>query len=136
MHYVIDSREKKPFDIPNSISKKLETGDYSVEGYEDEIALERKSLPDLFSCLGKDRKRFECQLDRLSEIRYGGVVITSSYSNIQWGYLYSDLSGDQAQSKLIGLSLEYNIPVWLVSNRDEGTKLSLKFLSHAYSKLA
>ncbi len=136
MKYVIDTREQKPLELPNSISKKLTTGDYSVEGYESYIALERKSLPDLFSCLtGDDYDRFKNQLQRVSDTLYGALLITSSYTNIEWGYLYSDLPGDEAQNRLVSLSMDYNMPIWLVSNVEEGSKLTLKFLTQAYKKV-
>lgn len=136
MKYVIDTREKKPFDIPNSVNKKLDTGDYSVEGYENYIALERKGLPDLFHCLaGQDYKRFKDQLKRVSAMRYGALLVTSNYANISWGYLHSDLPGDEAQNRLIGLSMDYDIPMWLVGNVEEGTKLTLKFLTQAYKRV-
>jgi len=49
---LIDSREQAPFPFTGLRTERvaLTTGDYSVKGAEDFIALERKSLPDLVSC--------------------------------------------------------------------------------------
>jgi ERCC4-type nuclease len=53
---VIDSREQMPYlfiDYPCSTKRRgLSTGDYSLEGYEEEICIERKSKSDLYSSLG------------------------------------------------------------------------------------
>lgn len=49
------------------VEKALSAGDYSIEGFEDKVAIERKSLEDLFNCCGGDRVRFEQQVKRLHE---------------------------------------------------------------------
>lgn len=50
---IIDTREKDPLPITNTISKKLDYGDYSLEGKEDELAVERKSAADFYSSISK-----------------------------------------------------------------------------------
>ena len=58
---VVDSRESAPYrfeNLPNegrklvvrSVTRGLKTGDYSIAGFEHRVAVERKSLPDLFNC--------------------------------------------------------------------------------------
>ncbi len=51
---VIDTREQTPLTLSPLLSMRatLTTGDYSVRGLENVIAIERKSLSDLVSCLG------------------------------------------------------------------------------------
>ena len=46
---IIDTREQAPLDLSPLRTEKgtLTTGDYSIKGLESEIAIERKSLPDL-----------------------------------------------------------------------------------------
>lgn len=44
---VIDSREKEPYTFACEVLKaKLDAGDYSVHGFEHQVAVERKSLAD------------------------------------------------------------------------------------------
>ncbi|MDD2967544.1 MAG: ERCC4 domain-containing protein [Desulfovibrionaceae bacterium] len=70
MRVIIDSREQSPFAFHNEkygVEKAVGTlsiGDYSLAGLEDHIAVERKSLPDLVLCLGRERDRFERELQR------------------------------------------------------------------------
>jgi ERCC4-type nuclease len=45
-----------------------------VQGFADQIAVERKSLADLFGTLGQGRERFERELVRLSAHQYAAVV--------------------------------------------------------------
>ena len=89
---LVDSREKAPYrfsEIPAAgrdrgrtywvpISEAyLKTGDYSIEGMENGIAIERKSLADLFGTLGQHRDRFCAEVERLAELDFAAIVIES-----------------------------------------------------------
>lgn len=70
-----DSRDSgRPLYIPTAIST-LQTGDYSVLGFTDEITIERKSLSDLYGTIGGGRDRFERELERMSSFRIAHVVV-------------------------------------------------------------
>lgn len=60
----------------------LPTGDYSIQGHEREVAIERKSLADLYSTLGQHRERFETEHERLSHFDFGAVVIEATWDQI------------------------------------------------------
>jgi hypothetical protein len=87
---LIDPRENAPFaftDLPLSVSVKtlyLMSGDYSIEGCQDKIACERKSCNDLYSTLGaaSRRARFETELDRLSALVVGVVVVEATWDDV------------------------------------------------------
>ena len=74
----IDTREQKPYRFPRSEVMTLATGDYSVVGLEDRIAIERKTKEDAYSSLGQGRARFERELQRLSRFDYAAIVIETS----------------------------------------------------------
>ena len=64
MRILIDTREQAPFTFQgyevDPEPATLPCGDYSLPGFEDRAAVERKKLNDLVGCLvGKDRDRFE-----------------------------------------------------------------------------
>jgi len=49
---IVDDREKQPWDVGVVQVKRLKVGDYSIEGYEDVIAIEKKSgIGELFNDL-------------------------------------------------------------------------------------
>lgn len=94
---VIDRRERKPYSFANvprrhgepnhpqevkTVTRTLTTGDYSIVGLEDEIAVERKSPQDLFGTLGQHRARFEREIQRLNQMRYAAVVIEADWSDL------------------------------------------------------
>ena len=78
--YVIDTREKRPLKLPatrgKTVTKKLETGDYSIVGYEDVIVVEYKSLGDWLSWISPSgKKRFDSQMERLKNMRHACVLV-------------------------------------------------------------
>jgi ERCC4-type nuclease len=94
---LVDTREQMPFHFtglradakdgrrPLVVSTRvatLATGDYSLEGMADRIAVERKSLADLFATLGQDRERFERELTRLAEMTFAAVVVEADWEKI------------------------------------------------------
>lgn len=95
---VIDGREREPYRfiglttktaggneaplLPNLEFGRLETGDYSVRGLEQLVAVERKSLADLYSTLGQDRDRFEREHERLAAMKTACVVIEAGWDEI------------------------------------------------------
>ncbi len=93
----IDHREKTPFRFHNLRSDvkdgernlevpvqftHLPSGDYSIIGYELSIAIERKSLADLYSTLGQNRDRFQNEIVRLNGMHYAAIVIEAPWGEI------------------------------------------------------
>jgi ERCC4-type nuclease len=84
---VYDDREKHPWQFLSKRwpmkKKRLKVGDYSVSGYEDKIAIEKKSgFNELFSNLtGKERARFERFLLRLSAYPLKCIVVEQPFTN-------------------------------------------------------
>lgn len=61
----------------------LKTGDYSVQGYEDKIAIERKSLQDFVGCCGHSRERFDREIERLRNYKFRAIVIEGDWASIE-----------------------------------------------------
>lgn len=92
---IADTREQQPYEFaglkadarqgggPLVIEVRrgtLASGDYSLAGYEDRVAVERKSLADLYGTLGKGRERFERELARLNAMETARVVVEAEWS--------------------------------------------------------
>lgn len=92
---VIDSMEKAPWifegltqrrrgrDIPivvPTITVRLASGDYSILGLEDQIAVERKSPKDLISTIASFRNRFIRELERLNDMDFAAVIIEAEWA--------------------------------------------------------
>ncbi len=75
------SDHHRPIIVP-LVGKALSAGDYSLEGHESQIAIERKSLADLYQTLSRGRKRFTRELERLNALQFAAVVIEAEWSEI------------------------------------------------------
>ena len=93
MRIVVDTRERKPYEFPGieTVEKKLDVGDYSVEGFEDVFAVERKSLNDFTRSVGTDRERFEREIVRGQSLNEFAVVIEADRADAEAGDYYSGI---------------------------------------------
>ena len=82
-----DDREKNGYDsFPGEqevVTKRLETGDYTIEGFEDTFAVERKSLDDLANSCGTNRDRFEAEIKRAQDLEEFVVVIEAHQHEVK-----------------------------------------------------
>ncbi len=86
MIIIRDTREKENFgwDFPCEVkNKKLDTGDYTIQGMETSIIIERKHSPvEIGMNLGVDVKRFEKELVRLKEFSMAYLVCEFPLSSL------------------------------------------------------
>jgi len=80
LEIVIDTREQLPwrfnkYDDVSIFAKKLDEGDYSIYGFEDQIAIERKGMNDFLSSITQGRERFEREIERLSAKRFKFIIV-------------------------------------------------------------
>jgi len=84
---LIDTREKHPWDFSfYSVETKrvaLPFGDYTVEGFEDKVVIERKaSTGELAINLGKEISRFAAEFDRMRHVENKYVLCEFSSDDI------------------------------------------------------
>ena len=82
---LMDDREKKAWDLPYKVERKrLKTGDYSLVGFENVIAIEKKSgLIELLNDLTADyRNTFEKFLKRLSKYPVKCIIVEDTLSEL------------------------------------------------------
>ena len=113
-----DTREKKPwaFVATGSVGdikvSKLDTGDYSIEGMEDILMIERKaSVDEIFMNLGVQWERFEREMERAKPYKYKYLVIEATMRDVYRGSRYSKMSGRFIMARLVHLQLEYGVQV-------------------------
>lgn len=105
------------------ITKQLETGDYTIEGYERQLAIERKSPEDLVSTLACRREQFEAEHKRMQEIAaaggYAAVVIESSISDlIEQMPLWSRMNPKTIHRTSLAWGVRYGVPwLWMDGRR-------------------
>lgn len=99
------------------ITKKLETGDYSLQGFENQIAIERKTLNDLMACLGKGRARFERELERSRSLDFFCVIVEAGYSQMTLGDYRSRLNPKAAIESISAFEIRYGIHFLFTGNQ-------------------
>ena len=77
MKIIVDTREKDPILFTKHDFKKgtLKTGDYTIEGFEKEIAIERKGIGDACSTVLQGRDRFKREMERAKKFKFFAIVI-------------------------------------------------------------
>jgi len=83
---IVDTREKNPWQLTSScirdtIYKKIDAGDYTVEGLEDILCIERKmSVAEIAQNV--TTKRFVKALERMSECRFKYLLLEATLDDV------------------------------------------------------
>ena len=138
MRIIIDSREQAPFTFHHEKyagtiveAGTLDTGDYSLGGLSDRVAVERKSLPDLVACLGRERERFEREMQRAAALDAFAVVVEAAWSELAGGQYRSQLNPHSACQSVLAFSCRYRIPFMFAGSRAGAEYITWGFL-HQY----
>lgn len=101
---IVDPREQRPWSLSPLKSERgtLYTGDYSVKGLENEIAIERKSLEDLLGCVGQSRDRFEHCVQRLLAYPVRAVIVEATWADLEAGAWRCKITPKSASGSVLG----------------------------------
>lgn len=134
MIITVDSREQNPYRFegyPAEIrTGALNTGDYSLLGFESEVAIERKELGDLIGCLSHDRDRFTRELERLRGYASAALLIEAPFSAIAQGRYRSRMDAGAAVQSLLSIMEHYRMPLLFADNREAGERYVFDILRH------
>lgn len=126
---VIDNREKAPFRfagmrqreskggrviIPRIESRALPTGDYSIDGFEQRIAVERKSKSDLYASISGERGRFEREFERLSEFDFAACVIECDWANLRIEPVRTQVPFASVEGTIIAWAVRWPAINWML----------------------
>jgi len=135
MKIIADSREQQPFPFHQEkyagvevVQGGLDTGDYSLAGLTDRVAVERKSLPDLVLCLGRERERFEREIQRAAALDAFAVVVESSWAELAAGQYRSQLNPHSACQSILAFSCRYRTPFLFAGSRAGAKYITWGFL--------
>lgn len=124
---LIDTREQTPFDFrgfPNWIAEqrrqKLNVGDYSVQGMEALLVIERKSLSDLIITLMQQRDRFFNLCEKMTQYRWRALFVEATYEDIKSPYdEHTDAHPNAVSGTLDAVEARFGIPVIYTSRYKE-----------------
>lgn len=131
---VQDTREQHPFSFagyPVEVKPgALPTGDYSLDGFEDRIAIERKAAGDLLSCMTGGRDRFRRELERLRGYEAAAVVVETTFDNLINGNHRSKINPEAIEQTVISMICNYRIPFFFAKSREQAEKFTYNFFRH------
>lgn len=125
MKIVVDTREQISYQFQGKYYEdvRVETGtlpigDYSLAGLTDKVAVERKSLPDLVMCLGRERARFERELMRATALDCFAVVVESGLIELARSKYQSRLNPHSACQSIAAFTARLGIPFIFAGSRE------------------
>lgn len=63
----------------------LATGDYSLLGLESHVCIERKSREDFLGCVGRERERFDREIQRMLAYPVRVLLVETTWPEIEMG---------------------------------------------------
>ena len=137
---ILDTREQNPYTFQGyeatATRGTLDTGDYSLKGLEDLVAVERKELADLMGCLTHDRDRFTRELARLRGFEAAALVIEAPFLEIAGGHYRSRMNPESAVQSLVAIMERFRLPVFFADSRQGGEYFVFHFLRHYARRVA
>lgn len=143
---LVDTREREPFPLhanhPNWIGGErratLKTGDYTLEGMESLLSLERKSLADLVACTVTYRRRFIAACGRLARFRWKAILVEATCEDIKGGFGQCDIPSEVHPNSICGtldaIEAKFGIPVIYTSTvQDLATERAASWLSKHFT---
>ena len=126
---LIDRREQCPVDVSplKSMPATLATGDYGILGLENLVAIERKGLQDLVMCVGRERDRFEKEIQRLLAYETRAIVVEGNWALIE----SKQYRGLVEPNSIIGSCLSWmarGIPVLMADNHERAGRYISRLL--------
>ncbi len=126
---VVDTREQRPWNLAplRSVTDTLATGDYTIRGLEHVVCIERKSLADLLSCVGRERARFDREVQRLLAYPTRALVVESTWKEIEVGEWRNQVHPSAVIGSLLGW-IGRGLPVIMAGDHCRGGKYASRLL--------
>lgn len=125
MTVVIDTQEQLPYMFSGcrTFHKSLGEGDYSIEGWENKISIERKSANDFYGSIvnNKDtnnRDRLEREFERMKSYKFKALVIEEEEQDILCPEMYGrDINRNSIYGSIISFEVKYGLHVYYGSRK-------------------
>lgn len=140
---IVDTREQKPWQFAHqaTANHKLDTGDYSIEGLQNILAIERKRNVAEFAN-NITEKRFIDVIDRLSKIKHSYLLFEFNMDSIMNYPIGSDIpkrlwnkiriSPAFILKHIIDLQVDHNIKILFCGNSANAEKVALSIMRKVY----
>lgn len=143
MHILIDTREQQPweFNYHSSSRQKLDTGDYSIQGLEQILTIERKkSVSEIANNISE--KRWQDVLNRMSIFPYKFILMEFNLQDVinypigtdipkkLWDKL--KISNKYILKCLTDIQIKHNIHILYCGDSDNAQKIAINIMRTIY----
>lgn len=148
MKILVDTREKIPWTFASTQSevekRKLDTGDYTLEGLEDVLCIERKkSVAELAGNVTDGR--FTKELLRISSFKYAFLILEFDYRHIDMFPEGSDIpkylkkkvrvKGNFIIKRLSNIAIDYGIHILPCTNTQYAEHVAYSLMKRVYERV-
>lgn len=134
---VIDTREQTPWRFPNypTVRRKLDVGDYAIDGAERALVVERKELFDFIHSVTVDHDRFDREVVRAQDAGTKLIIIVEGdLLTIKQGKYPGVVLPQCVLGAVVSLQLA-GVPVLFASTRALASEMCERQLIYLYEKL-
>lgn len=152
MIIIQDTREQKPWDFSfydeceKQVIRTVKTGDYTIEGLEDKICIERKrNSSEIAFNLGQKYKPFERELERMRSFTFKYIICEFPHHLLDifpkesgmpiYKQKYSKISGNFIKSKINKITDEYGIEFIFCQNSFKAQEKAIEIFTEKYNVL-
>jgi len=142
---IIDTREQLPweFALHSTAKRKLDTGDYSIEGLEHLLCIERKkSVAEIANNIAE--KRFKDVLERMNKMQYPFMLFEFDLEDVYTFPVGSDIpkklwdnlkiSSNYILKYITQIQLNYNIHILFCGGPENAEKMAVSIMKRVYEK--
>lgn len=133
---IIDTREQRPwrFTGPSRRATVATGADYTLEGAETEIGIERKSLEDLVGSITAGKERFARSIAALKTRRWRCVIVESSISCVIGGMYRSRISPSAVLGAVCAICAD-GVPVYFNDDAGHAAQFAERWLLKCWQRL-
>lgn len=135
---IVDTREQRPWAFPldrfTTERRGLLSGDYSLAGLEDRVAVERKSLGDLVGTVIQNWLRFRSELNRLSGFDVAIVAVEGNVKDILDHNYESQANPESVLARVAEITIDHGIPVVFWGDASTAEKMAARFLGLCWKR--
>lgn len=140
VNVVVDTREQEPYSLPSErflIERRaLPAGDYSLAGFEHDVAIERKTAEDFVHTVIRERDRFRSELRKLQNYVCSCIVVEADFEELLSGNYRSGAHPASVTGAALSIIVDYGIPVFFCSNRQCACRFVQEYLLRCHRRFA
>ncbi|HET9623257.1 MAG TPA: ERCC4 domain-containing protein [Kofleriaceae bacterium] len=136
---VVDTREQQPYMFDPArvdvVRRALVAGDYALEGYENMLVIERKSLDDYVASVILTRDRFLRELKILAGYNLPLILVEASFEDVDAHRYRAGVHPNAVLGATVAIMVDYQVGVVFCGDRQQACQFAEDLLVRAHRKL-